>query len=134
MIGRVLALVRRLRSDRMLMNSAMLFGTSLAMAGFGALFWVLAARLHSAHTVGLAGSLVAASDTLALFAQLGLNIALVRTMPRSDRKAADVVTAAVVVGVAAALFALVYALLLPLTSPRVHAVLDSPWAIALFTG
>lgn len=120
------------RSDRMLTNSAMLFATSALMAGFGALFWVLAARLQSPEVVGLAGTVVAASDTLALFAQLGLNIALVRTMPRSNHQAADVLTAVAVVGSAAALFALVYALLLPVTSPRVHEVLDSPWTIVLF--
>ena len=60
------------------------------MAGGGALFWVIAARLASPEDVGLAGSLVAAADSLALFAQLGLNIAMLRTMPTSSRKAADV--------------------------------------------
>ena len=116
----------------MLTNSVMLFGTSLLMAGFGALFWVLAARLQSPETVGLAGSLVATSDTLALFAQLGLNIALVRTMPRSDRKAADVVASVVVVASAGALFAAVFVLLLPWTSPRLHEALDSPLTDAVF--
>src|SRR5689334_16443748 len=116
----------------MLTNSVMLFGTSLLMAGFGALFWVLAARLQSPETVGLAGPLVATSDTLALFAQLGLNIALVRTMPRSDRKAADVIASVVVVACAGALFAAVFVLLLPWTSPRLHQALDSPLADVVF--
>lgn len=132
----MIARVRRgwvsLRSDRMLTNSALLFGTSLLMAGFGAAFWVLAARLHPPETVGLAGSLVAASDTLALFAQLGLNIALVRTMPRSDRPAADVLASAVAVGSAGAVLALGYVVLLPVTAPALHAVVDSPWTWAIF--
>ena len=123
---RVRAAADGLRGDRMLTNSVMLFGTSLLMAGFGALFWVLAARLQSPETVGLAGSLVATSDTLALFAQLGLNIALVRTMPRSDRKAADVIASVGVVACAGALFAAVFLVLLPWTSPRLHQALDSP--------
>lgn len=122
------------RNDRMLTNSVLLFATSALMAGFGALFWVLAARLYSAETVGLAGAVVAASDTLALVAQLGLNIALVRTMPRSRHQAADFRVAMVVVGIAAAVFATCYVLLLPHTSPRVHAVLASPWAAVLFVG
>jgi O-antigen/teichoic acid export membrane protein len=116
----------------MFANSVMLFATSLLMAGFGALFWVLAARLQEPRVVGLAGTVVAASDTLALFAQLGLNIALVRTMPRSRHQAADVLTAVAVVGTAAALFAFVYVTLLPLTSPWVHEVLASPWAKLMF--
>jgi O-antigen/teichoic acid export membrane protein len=120
------------RSDRMLTNSALLFATTTLMAGGGALFWVVAARLESSETVGIAGSLVAASETIALLAQLGLNIALVRTMPVSDRKAADMVTATAIVAAAAGALAMLYALLLPVTSPTLRAVLDSPLLIALF--
>jgi O-antigen/teichoic acid export membrane protein len=120
------------RSDPVLVNSALIFLTTLMMAGGGAVFWVIAARLQSAENVGLAGSLVSAADALALFAQLGLNITLMRTMPISRRKAADVATASVVVFTAGAAFALIYCLLLPLTSPRLTEVLGSPWAIGLF--
>lgn len=121
-----------LRSDRMLTNSALLFATSALMAAGGALFWMVAARLQSAEVVGLAGSLVAAADAIALFAQLGLNIALVRTMPSSDRKAADVLTATAVVATTGTVFALAFALLLPVTSPSLHSVVDSPWVVGLF--
>ena len=47
-------------------------------------------------------------------------------MPTSGRKAADVLTASRRGAVAGAGFALVYALLLPVTSPRLADVLDSP--------
>jgi O-antigen/teichoic acid export membrane protein len=113
-------------------NSLLVFVTTILMAGAGAAFWVIAARLASPQDVGLAGSLVAAGDSLALFAQLGLNIAIVRTLPASSRKAADVVTAALVVLTAGAAFALLYALLLPVTSPRLADVLSSPLTIALY--
>lgn len=123
---------RELRSDRLIVNSVLIFTTTVMMAGGGAALWVIAARLTSPENIGLAGSLVATADSLALFAQLGLNIALLRTMPTSDRKAADVVTASVVVVAAGAGFALVYALLLPLTSPRLAAVIGSPVTIAVY--
>ncbi|MGY2704706.1 lipopolysaccharide biosynthesis protein [Nocardioides sp. HB32] len=118
--------------SRLMSNSLLVFVTTILMAGAGAAFWVIAARLASPQDVGLAGSLVAAGDSLALFAQLGLNIAIVRTLPASSRKAADVVTAALVVLTAGAAFALVYALLLPMTSPRLADVLSSPLTIALY--
>ena len=124
--------MKRFRNDPLLMNSALMFATTILMAGGGAVFWVIAARLASPEDVGLAGSLVAAGDSLALFAQLGLNIAVLRTMPTSSRKAADVVTASTVVVGAGAVFALVYALLLPVTSPRLAGVLDSPVTIGIF--
>ena len=102
------------------------------MAGGGALFWVIAARLASPEDVGLAGSLVAAATRSRCSPSSGLNIALLRTMPTSERRAADVTTAALVVAVAGAGFALVYCLLLPLTSPRLADVLGSPLTIALY--
>lgn len=120
------------RSDQLMVNSVLMLTTTLLMAGGGALFWVLAARLQTPEHVGLAGSLVASAETIALFAQLGLNIALVRTLPTSTRKAADIVTAGVMVFSAGTAFALVYGVLLPVTSPRLAAVLHSPWLVALF--
>ncbi len=128
----LIAKLRAVRSDPLLVNSALIFTTTVMMAGGGALFWVIAARLASPEEVGFAGSMVAAADSLALFAQLGLNIAILRTMPISARKAADVMTASLVVVIAGAAFALVYCLLLPLTSPRLTAVLGSPVTIAIF--
>lgn len=128
----VLARLRAARTDPLLANSALVFATTVLMAAGGALFWVIAARLGTPHDVGLAGSLVAAADSLALFAQLGLNIALLKTMPTSTHKAADVTTAALVVLTAGMGFALVYCVLLPLTSPRLTEVLGSPGAIAVF--
>lgn len=125
--------VRAVRSDPLLMNSVLMLATTLMMAGGGAVFWVIAARLADPADVGLAGSLVAAGDSLGLFAQLGLNIALLRTLPHSTRQAADVLSTGLVVVAAGAAFGLLYALLLPWTSPRLADVLDSPVAIAVFT-
>lgn len=124
--------LRAARRDPLLMNSALILVTTLLMAAGGALFWVIAARLASPEAVGLAGSLVAAGDALALFAQLGLNVALVRTMSTSSRQAADVSAASLVVGIAGLVFAGGYALLLPMVSPRLADVLHSPWMIAVY--
>jgi O-antigen/teichoic acid export membrane protein len=120
------------RSDRLLVNSTLMFTTTLMMAAGGALFWVVAARVQTPENVGLAGSLVAAADAIALFAQLGLNITLLRTMPTSERRAADVATASLLVVTAGSAFALVYCLALPVASPTLHSVLDSPTRIAIF--
>jgi O-antigen/teichoic acid export membrane protein len=125
--------LRALRDDPLLMNSVLMLATTLLMAGGGAVFWVIAARLADPADVGLAGSLVAAGDSLGLFAQLGLNIALLRTLPHSTRQAADVLSAGLVVVTAGAAFGLLYAVLLPWASPRLADVLDSPVAVAVFT-
>ena len=119
-------------TKHLLSRSALIFLTTVLMAGGGAVFWVIAARLGSPHDVGLAGSLVAAGDSLALFAQLGLNIAVLRTMPISTRPAGDVLAAGLVVLGAGTIFGLGYALLLPWTSPRLADVLHSPWLVVGF--
>lgn len=126
------ARLRAARADPLVANSVMVLLTTVLMAGAGAVFWVIAARLASPADVGLAGSLVAAGDSLALFAQVGLNIAIMRTLPASDRKAADVLTSGAVVLTTGAGFALAYCLLLPVTSPRLGAVLGSPLAVAVY--
>lgn len=120
-------------SRKLLSNSLLVLLTTALMAGAGALFWVIAARLATPEEIGLAGSLVAAGDALALFAQLGLNIAIVRALPASTRQAGDVTTAAVVVLGAGATFGLGYAVLLPLTAPQLAEVLASPLVIAAFS-
>jgi O-antigen/teichoic acid export membrane protein len=124
--------LRAARNDQLLSSSALVFLTTVLMAGAGAVFWVIAARLGTPEDVGLAGSLVVAGDSLALFAQLGLNVALLRTLPVSSRRASDVLTAAVLVMTAGAGFALAYALLLPWVSPSLSDVLSSPVTIAIF--
>jgi O-antigen/teichoic acid export membrane protein len=125
-------LVQLVRREQLITSSALILLTTVLMAGAGAVFWIIAARLASPHDVGLAGSLVAAGDALALFAQLGLNIAVLRTMPISTRPAGDVLTAGLIVVVAGIVFGLGYAVLLPWTSPRLADVLDSPLLVAGF--
>jgi hypothetical protein len=51
--------VAAVRSDPLMTNSVLMLATTMLMAGGGALFWILAARLQSPANVGLAGSLVA---------------------------------------------------------------------------
>lgn len=122
---------RTLRSDPMLRNAALGLVLTGLMAGAGALFWVIAARLRPAADVGLAGSLVTAGEALAVLSLLGYNVALVRTMPTSERPTADVRAAVVRVGAMAATLALGYALLLPWTSPRLAEVVP-PVLVPLF--
>jgi O-antigen/teichoic acid export membrane protein len=118
--------------DPMLVNSWLMLTTMAMMAAAGSVFWVIAARLRPAAEVGLAGSMVTIAESLALFAQLGLNITLIRTLPRSDRKASDVTIATFVVGGTGFVLATVYGLLLPVTSPRLHAEINLPFTVFVF--
>jgi len=127
----LLARPRAVLADPMLRNSALGLVLTVLMAGAGALFWVIAARLRPAADIGLAGSLVTAGEALAVLSLLGYNVALVRTMPHSDRPAADVRAATLTVGGAALVLGAAYALLLPVTSPRLAEVVH-PVLVPLF--
>ncbi|SHF49035.1 Membrane protein involved in the export of O-antigen and teichoic acid [Jatrophihabitans endophyticus] len=129
--GRVARLRASLR-DPLIRNSALMLVTTLSMALVGAVFWVVAARVASRGEVGLASSLVATTEALAIFAQLGLNVSLLRSMPRSDRPGSDTAVATVVVGLAAAVLAVAYAALLPAVAPDLADVVSWPVAVPLF--
>lgn len=129
---RLYASVRGRFEDPLVANAVVIALTTAMMAAAGALFWVVAARLATPGAVGLAGSLVSATVTLSYLSQLGLNVTAVGALHRSDRPAADVSGAVLVVSVAGLVFGGGYVLLLPLVSPKLAAVLDSPWLVAGF--
>lgn len=133
MSGRITWLWRGLLDnlrDPLLRNSYLIMITTLMMAGGGSVFWVIAARLSPSHDVGLAGSLVSAAEALAVLALLGMDIVLIRIMPTSDRKAADVNAGVLVVGSAGFVLGVGYVLALPLISPRLHDLLGYGWGVA----
>lgn len=119
-------------ADPLIVNSALLMATTTAMALAGAVFWVIAARLAPAESVGLASSLVTTTEALAVLAMLGFNVSLLHTMPRSDRQRADVVFSAAVVAGVAAVLAAAYALALPHTAPKLAAVVAGPLVVGGF--
>jgi O-antigen/teichoic acid export membrane protein len=131
-LGPAVQRVRAVRRDPLMMNSVLVLLTTILMAAGGAVFWVIAARVATPQEVGLAGSLVSAGDSLALFAQLGLNVALVRVLPTSSRQGSDALVAGVLVGLAGMAFATAYAVVLPHVSPEFRHVFDSPWVVALY--
>lgn len=124
--------VRGALKDPLLANSWLMLANTVLMAAAGGVFWVIAARLAAPRDVGLASSLVAAGEALAILAQLGLNISMVRVLQRSDRPSADVLVAVAVVSVAGVLAALAYVGLLPLLAPDLAVLISWPWTAFLF--
>lgn len=129
--------LHRLTQHPIVVDSGYQVGTTVLMAGAGALFWVIAARLHPAEVVGVAGALVSAGTVLAIIAQIGINQTLVRVLPTSTRQAADLFTGLAVTGVVGALLGLLYALVAPAFAEDLVGVVDSPartLALALLVG
>jgi O-antigen/teichoic acid export membrane protein len=65
-------------------DSFFLVAANVANAGFGFLFWTLAARLYEPSEVGFAAAILSAVGLLAMLAALGLDYALIRFLPQSQ--------------------------------------------------
>lgn len=127
-IGRMRTSLR----DPLIRNSVLMLGTTLTMAVVGSIFWVLAARLASPTAVGLGSSLVTTAEALGIFALLGLDVSVLRTMPRSDRRASDALVAGGIVAVTGGVLAFGYGALLPAIAPELAHVVSWPWLVPVF--
>lgn len=74
----------RLRRDSLIANTFFLATNSAATAGFGFLFWLIAAHLFPASDVGLATTLITAAGLISAVAQCGLNSSFVAFLPASS--------------------------------------------------
>jgi len=59
--------------------------TSVSSAGFGSIFWILAAKLYPAEDVGIATALISSMGLMVLLSRLGLDFSMVRFFPQSDK-------------------------------------------------
>src|SRR5690349_937074 len=81
-------------------NASALMGTMIVTSGFGALYWLLAARLFTTEAVGLSGASIAMMSLLGTGGMLGLGTLLIGELPRHrGEESALIATALAVVGV-----------------------------------
>ena len=62
-------------------NAYLLMLSSVLQSALGLPFWALAARLYSAHAVGIATTVLSAASLLATVGQLGLSTIIIRYLP-----------------------------------------------------
>ncbi|WP_370020276.1 glycosyltransferase [Planotetraspora sp. GP83] len=93
-LSQVRARVRSVVHDRLYRSSLLLLANTAFLAGFGFVFWTLAARSYAAEAVGWLAGVTAAVNLLATVAALGLPNTLIRHLAR-DRNPRALVGAAV---------------------------------------
>jgi len=104
--------LRRVRQDALYRGSLLLLANTVGLAGFGFLFWTLAARGYSPGAVGWLAGVTAGVNLLAAIATLGLPNTVIRHLARTANAHELVtvsVTAVALVGGALALLCLVLA-------------------------
>lgn len=77
--------IRRRLSDRLMRNSLFLMLTSLSNAGFGFLFWFIAAQKYIASDVGIGAGLLSSIFLIVLVTRCGLDLSLIRYLPTGDK-------------------------------------------------
>lgn len=125
--------LKRFFSDSLTRNASYLTGGGAITSIFGFIFWLLAARLYSTAEVGLSSALIAAFMLLAGFSNLGLGYGLIRFLPANSADRPPLINSCFTVGSLISLIAaIVFLLGLPLWSPALLFVRESPFLIGSF--
>ena len=113
--------IRQHLQEPLIRNSFFIMASSLAAAGFGFFFWMIAARLYSQAEVGIATALMSSIGLLILISRLGLDQSVIRFFPNHDKD--RVLGTAIIVPTAVALGAgLIFITAVDVISPELAVV------------
>ncbi|MFC1947587.1 lipopolysaccharide biosynthesis protein [Chloroflexota bacterium] len=108
-------------------NTYYLMSGNIINSALGFIFWIIAAKLYSAEVVGLGSAITSALRLLALFAELGLGISLVRYLPSAGKNGNGMInTCFTLSGLTAVIISLVFLSGLSLWSPALLPVRQDP--------
>jgi O-antigen/teichoic acid export membrane protein len=113
------------RTDPMLRNALFLIVNSGIQAGLGFAFWIITARLFSTESVGLASSLISASNLIMFLGLLGMNTTFVRFLPIAKHRNGLITAGMSLVTIGCGALALGCVVLLPLISRPISFVTHS---------
>ena len=118
-------------------NAVFLIATYGVIGLLGFFFWAIAARHYTPEEVGLATALISAVLLLHTLARLGLDIGLIRFLPREEDKPGMINTSFTLVGLFSMVLALVFVLGVGIWAPALAFIRgDAGYFLAfvLFTG
>jgi O-antigen/teichoic acid export membrane protein len=110
-------IVQQIRGNGFFANAFYLMVSTIMLAAFGFLFWVVITKSYDPAEVGIATTLLSLSGLLALLGQAGLDTALVRFLPHTPNKNSYISSSLIVAGCISTGISGVVGCLLPLFSP-----------------
>lgn len=111
--------------DPLYKNSVYLILSSLAAAGFGFIFWILAARLYSPEDVGLATAMISSAGIIGILAKLGFDQSIIRFFPEMD-KGKVFFSSLIVTSAAGLLFGAIFLAGIDLFAPKLNILQQYP--------
>ena len=109
--------------DPLYRNTFFIIITSLSSAGFGFIFWMLAARFYPQEDVGVATALISSMGMLILLSKLGLDQSIIRFFPTRD-KSKVLGTAIIVTSLFGFVLGALFIATVDIWSPELHQVKD----------
>jgi O-antigen/teichoic acid export membrane protein len=106
-------------------NSIYLMLSTGVMAFFGFFFWIICARLFSAHDVGLATTIISIMSLIGSFSLLGLNSGLIRYLPGSTIKNNKINTCFTLVAIVTIIISSIFLIGLEKFSPNLLFIKES---------
>jgi len=82
------SILHRARSDSLIRNSLYIMTSTVVTAGFGYIFWVIAAHAFTRQQVGIGGAVISLCSTVALLTYLGPQAILIESLPASEYSSA----------------------------------------------
>jgi O-antigen/teichoic acid export membrane protein len=82
------SILHRARSDSLVRNSLFIMTSTAVTAGFGYVFWLIAAHVFTRQEVGIGGAVISLCSTVALLIYLGPQAVLIERLPASEHSPA----------------------------------------------
>lgn len=119
--------------DSLFQNSYFLMGSTVGPSVVSILFWIFAARLYDAESVGYVTALFSSVNLLTVFASMGLGISLIRFLPQEGVHGTRMINTSLTLGgIASIIAALVFIAGLRAWSPVLEEVLWVPLVALAF--
>ncbi|MCK5449892.1 oligosaccharide flippase family protein [Candidatus Pacearchaeota archaeon] len=108
---------KKIMSDSLYRNSIYLMFSTGIMTVLGFVFWMIASRMYSTTDIGLATTIISAMGLIVGLSVLGLNIGLIRYLPRSKDKNKKINTCFTLTALASIIIGTIYLLGIEKFSP-----------------
>jgi len=122
----------KIMKESLYKNSIFLMISSGIMAIFGFFFWIICAKLFTAHEIGLATTMISAIGLIISFSLLGLNTGLIRYLPNAENKSSKINTCLTLAGLVTIVIASVFILGIDKFSPELIFIRENMFLSFIF--
>ena len=118
--------------DPLYRNSLFLMANTIVPSGLGFFFWMVVARFYDEAHVGWAAAIISAIGLLALISTLGLNVALIRFLPKAEKPVEMINSCFTLSGIVALAMAAIFIAGVDLWSPALGFIKENATFILAF--